>query len=192
MSDGPHKSLNMSRKWKRFAESAASDTYSYEDTESRLCEGVAEDWQVDVSPRLLRALQPLLEEAQPTLFGDHEIPDLTPLIRDDPECKVFARRVVEFAQHALQEGNIGPGALRAVVELALQDRVTSRMAQVEEHYLRSAEIGGAATIRAQNAKLLNSTALKDLAKKICDGGRISSIAPLTRKHEGVDDGVTLP
>lgn len=190
MSDGPHKSLNMSRKWKRFAEGAANAAFSREEVAGRLCEGLGEDWTAEVPARLIAELARALEQPEGTLFGEHALPDLRGLLRD-PACKGLARRTVEYAQQALREGKVGPGALEGVVDLAVKDRASSRVAQVEEHYLRYADHAGAGAIRAHAQELVGSDAVAQLAKNICDAGREGPIAAREAKRDGVDDGVLL-
>jgi len=68
MSDGPFRSLPMSRRWKKAAEFADNSAASIDDISLVVASAMHQEWRKEISANLIEGIQELL--GKPSLFGD--------------------------------------------------------------------------------------------------------------------------
>lgn len=72
MTDGPHRSLNKSRAWKRAAEALAKPAFT-DEADDRVCSAIVKDFKRDDGDRLVRiATKVMADDPQQSLFNDRE------------------------------------------------------------------------------------------------------------------------
>ena len=69
MSDGPHRSLEMRRSWKKLAERADNNVSTQEDVREALEMALERDWRLEVPVILYRRVESILHDTQISLFG---------------------------------------------------------------------------------------------------------------------------
>lgn len=187
VSDGPHRTLNMSRAWKRFAERASKAAYSPEEVAECAAPALIGDWNVEVGS-ILRQVMDVLENAPSgSLFDDQRSRDIAAIA--EGARTPFEHTLADAAYDAVSTGSFGPDCARAVVEAALQERGLRCARQVEEHWHREGATRSAAQVRARVERGIASVDIGEIARKICEGARLGARAPALR--DGLDDGVRL-
>src|SRR5436853_7409356 len=68
MSDGPYKSLPLSRTWKKVAKCAGSDAYSVADIRDTFSPALAEDWRAGQLDVIVRTIRDLFDLNQGSLY----------------------------------------------------------------------------------------------------------------------------
>ena len=100
MSDGPHKSLNMRRGWKQFAERADKKAYAAEEVCDAMPKALEQDWRAEVPDNLPRQIRAIMGDTQSSLFGDERIEKLEALrssIAGHPFGSVFLDCAIQTA-----------------------------------------------------------------------------------------------
>ena len=100
MSDGPHRSLNMRRGWKRFAERADKEAFAPEEVCDAIPAALEQDWRAEVSPNLTRQILVILQDNQNSLFGDQRIEKLEVLRKGRRRFIADCRSDDEFTRSA--------------------------------------------------------------------------------------------
>ena len=189
MTDGPHRSLNMSNGWKKFAECVYNEVYAPVDVRDRLKEALMQDWRKEVPGSVWRRTLDILCGTQGSLFGEQlidQIEDLRGTISGYPLSQVF----LDYLIMSLDQGLRGDPALENATNKALKDRAERCARQVKEHYLRRSTQG---RVKEVYERIEMGVAQSDLAiitaqilgKSDRDGSRRSV------RHTGIDDGVHL-
>ena len=135
MSDGPHRSLNMPRGWKRLAERADNKAYAPEEVRDALPEALEHDWRAEVPDNVCRRVRDILSDSQSSLFGDQRAKRLEALRRETAGY-ALGNTFLDYAIRAAARGRCGDEALREAAGKALTDRAARGARQVEEHYYR--------------------------------------------------------
>jgi hypothetical protein len=189
MSDGPHRSLNMHRSWKRLAEYADNKAHSIDDVASAYLPALAQTCDTEIPPYLLRGLVQLFSEKQHVLFKGQKSEEIASLRRGVAGFPL-ANAILDAAERCEAKGTLGMDALVGVVTDGLVNRAARANRQVEEHYYRRSTEVRSKDVRDRMEKALNSAALESLARQRLnlDGGA----KPRATKQSGLDDGVQLP
>lgn len=192
MSDGPYKSLPMSKPWKDVAMRAHKGSFTKEEREQSMCVALRNDVMRDVGKDYINAIGNILvDQKQGNLLSDqtaNEIDSITNRFSQSPLRDNISANI----QAALHAGKSGEDALAEGVNLAVQDYARGRNRQVEEHYKRDArthsEREKAVSVRDVMAQTLASPAVANLGREIV--GYIRGEAFQTRlvKASGLDDG----
>ena len=133
MSDGPHRSLNMSRGWKNLAKRADNKAYAPEEVRDTLPEALEKDWRAEVPDSVCRGVRDILGNNQSSLFDDRRAERLEAL-RRKAAGYALGNALLDYAIEATARGLGGDEALRDVAGKALSDRAARCARQVEEHY----------------------------------------------------------
>ena len=189
MSDGPHKSLNMRRGWKRLAERAWTDPFNDSERSRALATALENDWAIEVPKDLVARLRDVLDDHQGDLFGEPVIKRLEALRGDASGCPLAAT-LLDCAAQASHQGCRGEKALETAVREALRDRAESGRRQVQEHCLRAGSERGAERVGNRIEGAIAALDMKNIAKRCigCDDA-VEPRTPL--KKTGIDDGVSL-
>ena len=138
MSDGPYKSLPMSKSWKDVAERAHKASFSDEEREQSYCVALRKDVMRNVGQDYINAIGNILvDQQQGNLLANQaeiEIDNITGQYSQAPLRDTMSANI----KAALHLGKNGEDALVGGVNLTLQDYGRGCNRQVEEHYKRDA------------------------------------------------------
>lgn len=192
MSDGPYKSLPMSKPWKDVAERAHKTIFSNEEREQSMCVALRKDVLRNVGKDYINAVgNILIEQQQGNLLANQavvEIDNITHQYSQAPLRDTMSANI----QAALHSGRSGEDALIEGVNLTLQDYGRGCNRQVEEHYKRDARTQSERqkTISVRNIliRTLNSAAVQNLGKELVGFIRGEGIQTRLVKSSGLEDG----
>ena len=189
MSDGPHKSLNMRRAWKRVAERASNAAFDDAERNEALAAALHDDWVTEVPQRLVARLRDIFGDARGALFDELLIKQLEGL-RDDITGGPLAIALLDCAMQAAQRGYRGDQALVRAAGDALRQRAESGSRQVEEHSLRASPGQGVEGVRNRIDDAIARLDAAAVARR-CIGRDDGKPSRTSRKKTGIDDGVSL-
>lgn len=189
MSDGPHKSLPMSRGWRKVAERADNDAFTAEDVSAAVMPALEQDCRADISRHFLNDVRAALEEREVSLFNTETAPFVDGL-RGRAESGMD-RAILDNVCAISREDAKAMDILLEAVEAAVSDRAARGARQVEEHYLRESTAPRAHKVRGRLEEAIAKTGMVAIAGRILDIDRLhTENGP--QKQSGVDDGVELP
>jgi hypothetical protein len=189
MSDGPHKSLNMRRGWKKLAERAANHVFEPAEISNAVIPALVQDWRVETPAKLIRGITNVLEGQQTSLFTDQKLSQLEglrPLAAGHSLGQVFLDCAIEVARN----GGAGSDASVEAATNALAIRASCGARQVEEHYCRKSTTPHAQNVRGRIEEGIASASLDGLARQLLNLSPGSTL-PTLAKQQGLDDGVRL-
>lgn len=189
MSDGPHRSLKMSRGWKRLAERADKSAYSPKEVCDALPEALKQDWLAEVPGNLCKLLRRILGTKQGSLSSGRRIESIEALRRKVAGYSL-GNILLDYVIQTVAQGLSGASALKQAGARTLSDRAMRGARQVEEHYQRKSTQGRAARVRERiEAGVVQS----DMAAIAGSLAGIDSGKGLRRpvKQTGLDEGVQL-
>jgi hypothetical protein len=189
MSDGPHRTLPLRRKWKIVTERADVEAYSAGEVAEALCPALASDWRAEVSASLFRALAGLFERGDQTNLVPNGAQDFAAL-RAGAQSPLEAL-LVDVSCDVLRDGRRGNDALLGAVHDSLTERALASIRQVEEHYLREAPERDPSGVRTRLEASIAAAPIAELARALVEG-KPTTKDFRTKKRDGVDDGVSLP
>lgn len=192
MSDGPYKSLPMSKSWKDVAERAHKASFSNEEREESMCVALRKDVLRDAGKEYLNAIGNILvDQEQGSLLADQagvEIENINDRFSQSPLRDAISANI----QAALYSGKTGEDALADGVSQTIQEYGRGRNRQVEEHYKRDArtstELQKTESVRESLSRTLASKAVADLGRDIVAYVRGGAIQTQLLKASGLDDG----
>lgn len=188
MSDGPHKSLPMSRGWKRVAECGDNRAFAPEEISSALIPALEQDCHSEIAPEFLNSIRSKFLAQEASLFKDQMRPQLEEL--RGTAGSGIGRVILEQAIRVAERGGHGTDCLVEAATNALTDRAARGARQVEEHYCREAGAPRAQKVRARIEEGIGGAAISGLARQILNLDPRPSSRP-TLKQKGLDDGVKL-
>ena len=184
MSDGPHRSLNMTRDWKRVAERCDLQAYSNDEVSASLADALEKDCSREIPPGFFDMAWKVLTNPEPFLFlkASEQLEDLR-------RCAGFdlGRLVLEEAILIAERGGGGRECLTEALQNALQNRAARAARHIEEHFGRKSPLVRAIRLRARIEDGIAITPFDQVARRVLKLEK-STEKPL-RKKEGLDDGV---
>lgn len=190
MSDGPHRSLNMRRRWQKAAEAADNDSFESAQVWDCVCAAIADDWQIDVPDDVVRTICDVLGGGQNSLFHDQKVLQLKALRR---LCAghPLAQLLVDCALLS-DPGSTSAGSDPAVeaAARALAVWIARHGRQAEEHYCRKSNDRRAQHMKARLEAGGETDPLRSLARQLL---KLEPASPprTPSKQTGLDDGVRL-
>lgn len=189
MSDGPHKSLNMRRGWKKVAESADNDACSPSEIAEWVPAALKEDWGEEVPSDLLRRLRQVFVEHQASLFFDN-VPEAIEGLRNEAAGAPFAGALLDHAIETADSDHLGYSGFVQAVNDALLNRALNCVRQIEEHYFRETDPKRAKDIRTRVEGAVGRVEIEQLARDLAEADGAPPIdAP--KKKSDIDEGVQL-
>lgn len=189
MSDGPYRSLPMSRAWKRLAKVAGNSNFDPADTAAAAMRALANTWGSEVPTLLSKGLRDIFLEGRPDLFGDAQTTQAQALSSTAAGFGL-GRLLSEHAVGVLGEGMYGEAALTETVQRALYAYAARAARQIEEHYCREASGKLTKQVRERIAGAIATADFSGLARQ-CSGLEPKAGKPRALKHTSLDDGVPL-
>jgi hypothetical protein len=187
MSDGPHRSLNMTRAWKRVAERSDKRSYSCEEVSESFVGALEKDCRREITPAFIDTAWRIFSDPEPSLFVT-KISDQLETLRRQAGPGI-GRSVLDQAILGAERGKTGREGLVEAVKNALGNRAAKATKQIEEHYCRESNNPRADRVRMRMEQGINGAALDGLARRILKVAK-STEKQSTRK-QGLDDGVKL-
>ena len=188
MSDGPHRSLNMPRGWKRLAERADNKAYAPEEVCDALPEALEHDWYAEVPDSVCRRVRDIFGDSQSSLFGDQRAERLEAL-RGETAGYALGNALLDYAIEAAARERCGDEALREAAGKALTDRAARGARQVEEHYCRESTLHRAAHVRERIETGVTQSDIGSIAGRLVGIDKSERSRPT--RQTGLDDGVRL-
>ena len=189
MSDGPHRSLNMRKGWKRLCKLADNAATSPQEICDAVVPALEQDWRGDMSSGLFNRVRQILSEPQGSLFVEQRIGELEAL-RRQTAGHGLARSFLDCAIQTVIEGGGGPAAILTTTQNAVIDRAARGIKQAEEHYIRESNAPRAENVRVRMEAGIQGAALEALARRLSNTDSAPA-APAPNKQQGLDDGVQL-
>lgn len=187
MSDGPYKTLKMSRPWKRLAKVAANSAHSIAEAAEAYRPALLEDWK-SVRPAFAQEIRAALgDNDRGNLFAEIAYVEVKRLraVASNPVEALLAAQASDVAR----DGLTGAQAYEGAVKATLDERAIHRARQIEEHYLREAS-QDAGSLRAKLSASIGAIGTDQLAAGIAAGAGIRSLLPKVDRS-GLDAGVPL-
>jgi hypothetical protein len=189
MSDGPYKSLPMSRAWKRLAEFVQNPSFEPGDIKEAARHALMRDWRANVPVGLIAAIREVFCGSQATLFAEQRVEQLRAM-ETQTRNQALARLFLDCAVLRMESGDTGEAGFVQAAADALMGRGARGVRHVEEHYFRKSTADLAKSIRRRLEQGVISADLDGCARillKLTPGpSRRSSM-----KHRGLDEGVPL-
>lgn len=189
MSDGPYRSLQMSRAWKRLAEFAENANFDHADTATAAMHALASAWKNEVLPSLSKGLCGIFLDTEPSLFRDAHITQAQALSNETASFGL-GHLLAIHAIAVLEDGMHGEAGLIEVVQRALSAYGARTVRQIEEHYCRRASTKLTKQVRERITEAVGTINGNALAKQ-CLGLVPKTSSPRVIKHTGLDKGVPL-
>jgi hypothetical protein len=187
MSDGPHRSLNMTRAWKRVAERSDKRAFSCAEVSESLVAALEKDCLREITPGFLDTAWRIFSDPEPSLFITKISEKLETLRRQAGSG--IGHSVLDQAILGAERGKTGRDGLVEAMKNALVDRAAKGKRQIEEHYCRESSNPRADHVRTRMEEAITGAALDGLARKLL------KVEQAMEKHstlkQGLDDGVSL-
>lgn len=189
MSDGPHRSLPMGRRWKKLAECLDNESFSTDEVRERRDSAILGEISREVPDPLMSQLREILSSSdQGTLFapsGD-EIEILRAKANGSPVGNLLLDCVVE----AVNSGQTGEASLVAACSETANEIFDRHARGMAEHYQRKTGAMRASHFKSRLVVIQESRSMGGLVDRIVQGGRAMVIRAPTR-HTKLDDGVSF-
>jgi hypothetical protein len=189
MSDGPHRSLPMGRRWKKLAECLDNPSFSAEDLRERRDAAILGEFAREVSESMMAALRNILcNSEQGMLFAPtgSEVENLRSLSNGSP----VGGLLLDCAIDAVDSGYVGEAALSAACSDTASELFERHSRGMAEHFQREAGAKRAADFQSRLDSLHDGNSMTNLTSRIVQGGRALVVRPPTR-HSGLEDGVAI-
>lgn len=188
MSDGPYKSLPMSRAWKRMAEFAQNDNFEPAQIAGVATDALSRDWRANVPGDLIEAVRNIFCGAQSSLFNEQGAEQLRAMSTQTGN-RTFAQLFLDCAALRMENEHTGEDGFVKAASDALLARGARGVRQVEEHYFRKASNSLAKSVRNRLEQGVASADIDACARHLL------KVSPTTRtpslKRQGLDEGVPI-
>lgn len=186
MSDGPHRSLSMSRAWQRVAERAANSAFTVNEITDAMIPALRQDCSSVAG--LIEDVRTIFEEQQGVLFKTDVRPHLAALM-DQAGCgvgRLWLENIVQLSPSGAAELDV----LATAFTEALIERAAKGARSVEEHFYRNTSAPRAQNTRARIEQSISHSPIAGLAREIL---KLESRQPerSNLRQQGLDDGVRL-
>ena len=187
MSDGPHRSLNMTRAWKKVAERCDKRAFSCEEVSESLVAALEKDCLREIIPGFLDTAWRIFSDPEPSLFITRIGEQLETLRRQAGSG--IGHSVLDQAILGAERGKTGRDGLVEAVKNALIDRAAKAKRQIEEHFCRESSNLRADHVRTRMEESISGAALDGLARRLLKAERAMEKQSMLKR--GLDDGVSL-
>lgn len=190
MSDGPHRSLPMSKAWKKVAEWADNRNFESAQVVESLEHAILQDFRREIPNSGFADLKSKFGDREGDLFPD----DRSQAWKDTRESlngSPLGGLLIDCVEQAIAEGKDGLEGLECAVQIAVRERMLRGERQVEEHYHRHRDSSPSRTanVRARIEEAILQASVDGVARQLLqlDSPRSSH----SGKRSGLDEGVPL-
>jgi hypothetical protein len=191
MSDGPHKSLPMSRAWKELSKRADQQSYSRENILLAVKPALVGDWNSEKCDIVVSQIRNISEGQEHSgLFEGQLTADLEALRRETPG-RPMARRILDGTIEGLSRGLDTETALQSGASAALKERALRGSRSCEEHWTRLETDKRTFNMRQRLESALGGSDFPAIGRQLLGSpsGRPNSALPA--KMRGLDDGISI-
>jgi hypothetical protein len=189
MSDGPYKSLPMSKGWKRLARCAENENFDSVDTCAAANNALEGTWQKEVPTAILKGVREVFFEPASDLFNDARLKRIEETAGEAAGYGL-ARQLTAHASSVLTEGLSGEVGLLEAIKRAVFDYAARARRQMEEHYCRTASARLTQQVRQRISQAIGAADFEGLARRWAGLDKRVKRGAMP-KHAGLDDGVAL-
>lgn len=190
MSDGPYRSLPMRHACKRLAKRAQQSAFDPQHVAEAICPALEAHWAAEVPKELANRLREICDNRQPSFLEEGNQTAFDTARSLTAGYGTLGTVLVDCVEQALSEGKSGETALRNAAHNALLERAVRDARTIEEHYQREAGSRKATQVHARILEAIGRAPVEGLASQVVTRGGANNRAPA--KHDGIDEGVTLP
>lgn len=190
MSDGPYRSLPMSRGWKRLAQYAENENFGSSEACAAANSALDGTWRKEVPAVVVNELREVFFQPASDLFNDDRLKRIQEA-GDEAAGYGLARQLTAHASSVLTEGLSGEVGFLEAIKRAVWDYAARARRQMEEHYCRAAPARLTQQVRQRISQAISAADFEGLARRwggLDKRGGKRSVVP---KHSGLDDGVAL-
>lgn len=187
MSDGPHKSLPLPRRWQDLAERGANPAFSLTEVSEAMLVATHKEFGGLPIEKLRNAMQ---GGDQIGLFNDAAESELDSLRVVCPGNATW-NALIDCCIDEIRHGGTGTEAFHAACEAAVDLKLRAVSRQIEEHYLRKESSRSAFSMRQRLSGSRNALDAASITAEICNSADRSSKNARIIKRGGLDDGVSL-
>jgi hypothetical protein len=189
MSDGPYRSLPMSRRWKRLAELAENANYDSAETCAAATHALLTTWRKQIPAAVIKGIREVFLERESGLFADMQLARVDAIARDNAGYGL-GHLLCAHASSVLSEGLTGETGLAEATRRTLNTLITRFTRQIEEHYCRKASARLTLQVRKSIGQAIGTADLNSLARQCA---KLETRAPrrIARKYLGLDEGVAI-
>lgn len=187
MSDGPYKSMKMSRAWKGLARIAANAAHSIAETAEAFQPALLDEWRA-VRPAFAKEVRAALgDNDRGNLFAEVALSETKRLqaVAQNPVEALLAAQACDVAR----DRQVGPSAYEAAIKATLDDRALHRSRQMEEHYLAEGSVD-ARQLRQKLHSAIPSIGTDRLAAGIAAGDGVRGLVQKVDRS-GLENGPSL-
>lgn len=188
MSDGPYKSLPMSRGWKRLAKFAENANFDRADTCAAATHALSTTWRNEVPAAIVKGIRDVFLEREPGLFSDMGLARIDAVVSDNAGYGL-GRIFGAHATTVLTEGLTGEAGFVEAARRTLESHAARATRQIEEIYCREASAKLTQQVRERIGQAIGTADLNTLARQCA--GLEPRARRRVRKHSGIEDGVPL-
>lgn len=189
MSDGPHRSLPMGRRWKKLAECIDNASFTAEEVCERRDAAILGEFSREVSDTLMFGLRNILcRSDQGSLFAPSG--DEIEKLRMQASGSPVGNLLLDCTIDAVNSGVVGEAALSSACQETANEILDRHARGMAEHYQRETGAKRAAHFKTRIGTILHQHSIGDLTSRLVRGGQAMVIRAPTR-HTGLDDGVRL-
>lgn len=190
MSDGPYRSLPMSRAWKQLARYAENENFGSAETCAAANNALDGTWRKEVPAVVVNELREVFFDPASDLFNDdrHKRIQAT---EDEAAGYGLARRLTAHASSVLAEGLSGEIGFIEAIKRAALDYAGRARRQMEEHYCRTASARLTQQVRQRISQAIGAADFEGLARRWGGLDKRTGGRRVVSKHSGLDDGVAL-
>lgn len=189
MSDGPYRSLPMSRGWKRLAKFAENANFDRADTCAAATHALSTSWRKEVPAAIVKGIRDVFLEPEPGLFSDMRLARIDAVVSDNAGYGL-GRMFCAHASTVLTEGLTGEAGFVEAARRTLESHGARATRQIEEIYCREASARLTRQVRERIGQAIGSADLGALARQ-CVGLESRTRRSSVRKHADIDEGVAL-
>ncbi len=189
MSDGPYRSLPMSRGWKRLAEYAENTNFDGADVCAAATHALTTTWRNEVPASVVKGIKDVFLEREPGLFTETRLARIEALAIEAAGYGL-GRLLVSHASCVMAEGFTGEAGVIEATRRTLESYAARAQRQIEEHYCREASARLTDQVRVRISQAIGAADLDTLARQ-CSGLEPRARRSGLQKHVDIDEGVPL-
>jgi hypothetical protein len=188
MSDGPHRSLSMGRRWKKLAEYLDNDNFSADEVSERRDAAIIGEFQREVTDALAFRLRQILCDPDQGLLFRPSSDDIESLrsIASGPVAGLLIDCVID----AVESGYSNESALVNGYESAAIEIYDRNGRGMSEHYQRESSSKRASHLQSRIDSARDLQGLKSVARQLADRSRSTPVRTPS-KRSGLDEGISL-
>jgi len=190
MTDGPHKSLPMTRPWKKAAERAGNDCFELADVADFVLRALSSGVDRRFLARVRKAVSPREQGSLFIVEPDLAVHGLRALSADCSGSN-FQRNLLDACVARVRGGASADSVLETALTYALQQEERNHARGIEEHWLRSQGGDAGLKMRERLSAVRAVTRFGHLASEMMNPPTRPSSRTQAPKRTGLDEGVAL-